>query len=140
MTTNDRYERPDETDDETVEAVGKMTEALEWVERARGDLYEFHQKMGHADAMFATAAGKLRDAGHNELADDVMRDVSGMNVLHGRWTFQIVDEFDEGYYATVKAVEKRARDNLLEGKKHVFEAELKEKTRTPGKSGHESRP
>ena len=33
----------DDVDDRTVEAVGKLTEALETVERARGHLYSFHQ-------------------------------------------------------------------------------------------------
>lgn len=137
---DDRYSRPAGIDDSVVEASGKVSEALEWVERARGDLYEFHQKMGHADAQFADAADKLRQAGFKDLADMIMAEVSGRNVLEGRWTFQIVDEFDEGYYAAVKKAEKTVRKQLVDGKKHVFEAELKEKTRTKGKSGHESRP
>src|SRR5690606_3294937 len=35
--------RPAGVDDDTVAAVGKLGEALEWVERARGRLYDFHQ-------------------------------------------------------------------------------------------------
>src|SRR5436190_24214227 len=38
-------------DSETVDAVGKATEALEYVERARGHLYAFHQLIGRADAL-----------------------------------------------------------------------------------------
>ena len=34
---------------ETVDAVGKASEALEYVERARGHLYAFHQLIGRAD-------------------------------------------------------------------------------------------
>ncbi len=49
LPSDDPHIRPDGVDDKTVEAVGKVTEALEWVERARGDLYELHQKIGHAD-------------------------------------------------------------------------------------------
>lgn len=138
--TNDKYARPDGVSDATVEAAGKVSEALEWVERARGDLYEFHQKIGHADEMFAEAADKLKKAGHDELARKIMTEVAGRNVLDGRWTFQIMDEFDELYYQTVKSAEKSVRDELLEGKKHVFESELKEKTRTHGRPGHASRP
>lgn len=137
---DDRYARPDGVNDSVVQAAGKVTEALEWVERARGDLYEFHQKMGHADEMFAEAADKLRQAGYKDLADMIMTEVSGRNVLNGRWTFQIVDEFDEGYYTAVKDADKKVRDELLEGKKHIYESELKEKTRTHGEPGHESRP
>lgn len=138
--TNDKYIRPSGVSDETVEAAGKVSEAFEWIERARGDLYEFHQKVGRADEMFADAADKLKKAGHDQLADLIMTEVSGRNVLDGRWTFQIMDEFDVTYYDVVKSAEKQVRDQLLEGKKHVYESELKEKTRTHGRPGHESRP
>ena len=43
------HRRPDGVDDATVEAVGRLTEALETVERARGHLYSFHQLTGEAD-------------------------------------------------------------------------------------------
>lgn len=137
---DDPHIRPDNADDATVEAVGSLTEALEWVERARGDLYELHQKIGHADELFADAAKNLEKAGHTELAKLVEEEVSGRNVLPGRWTFQIVEEFNETYYRHIVAAERKVRDELLEGKQHVFESELKEKTRTKGKAGHEARP
>ena len=39
--------------DETVDALGKLSEALEACERARGHLYEFHQLTGSADIALA---------------------------------------------------------------------------------------
>ena len=48
---------------ELVEAIGKASEAQEFVERARGHLYSFHQLMGHADFLFGDAANMLREAG-----------------------------------------------------------------------------
>ena len=93
--SNDPHIRPEGVDDGTVEAVGSVTEALEWVERARGDSYELHQKIGHADELFATAADKLEAAGHSELAEMIRKEISGRNVLPGRWTFQIVEEFND---------------------------------------------
>jgi hypothetical protein len=136
----DRWARPPGVDDATVEATGKMAEALEWIERARGALYDFHQLMGHADGLFGDAAAALRDAGHAELADRVASDVVGRNVLAGRWTFQVVEEFDDTYYEPVKAAERAVRDALVGGRRHVFEAELKEQRRTRGRRHHESRP
>lgn len=138
--SDDTYSRPDNANDKTVEAAGKISEALEWIERARGDLYELHQKIGRADILFAEGADRLEQAGYPELAKMIMTDISGRNVLPGRWTFQIVDEFDEGYYSAVKEAEKHVRDKLLDGKKHVYESELKEATRTHGQKGHEARP
>lgn len=40
------HRRPDGTDDATVAAVGKLSEALEKVEEARGHLYAFHRLCG----------------------------------------------------------------------------------------------
>jgi hypothetical protein len=61
-------------------------------------------------------------------------------VLQGRWTFQIVEEFEDGYYAAFRGIEAAAREDLLGGRRHVFEAQLKEQRRTAGRPGHESRP
>jgi hypothetical protein len=137
---DETHRRPAGASDDTVEAVGKLSEAWEWIERARGRLYDFHQMMGHADATLGDAADALAEAGHPEHAERLRREVIGRNVLHGRWTFQIVEEFDDDYYRPVGEVERWVRDELMDGKRHVFEAELKEERRTPGEPGHESRP
>ena len=127
-------------DDDTVRAVGTLGEALEWIERARGHLYEFHQLMGHADEVFGEAADQLDAAGHRDLARLVGGEVVGRNVVEGRWTFQLVEEFDERYYRPVEAVERRIRDELVDGRRHVFEAEMKERRRTRDHPDHRSRP
>jgi hypothetical protein len=137
---DDRWGRPEGVDDATVEATGKVSEALEWVERARGHLYEFHQLMGHADGLFGEGVDMLRAAGHDAHADLFDDEVVGRNVLAGRWTFQVVEEFDDHYYEAVKEAERRLRDDLVAGRRHVYEAELKEQRRTPGRPHHESRP
>jgi hypothetical protein len=137
---SERHRRPDGVDDETVRAVGKLSEALEWVERARGRLYDFHQMMGHADFLMEQAADGLAECGHDALADEIRRNVIGRNVLEGRWTFQVIEEFDDLYYAEVVRHEERVRDGLMQGRRHVYEAELKEARRTPGLRGHESAP
>jgi hypothetical protein len=136
----DKPIRPDGMDDATVEAVGAVSEALEWVERARGELYSFHQLMGRADLLLGDACAKLRDAGHTDVADRLEAEMVGRNVLYGRWTFQIVEDFDDNYWSVFREQERRVRDELQQGVKHVFEAEMKERRRTHGKQGHESRP
>jgi hypothetical protein len=132
--------RPGGASDDTVEAVGKLSEALEWVERARGRLYDFHQMMGHADELMGEAADLLASAGHAACATTLEREIVGRNVLDGRWTFQIIEEFDDCYYEPVRAVEGQIRDQLMDGRRHVFEAEMKERRRTAGAPGHEARP
>ena len=134
------HQRPAGVSDETVEALGKLSEAIEWLERARGRLFDFHQMLGHLDFQMGDAADLLRAAGHEEAARLVEDDVVGRNVLDGRWTFQIIEEFDDTYYEPVRAVEQRLRDELVGGRRHLFEAELKERRRTDGRQGHEPRP
>lgn len=127
-------------DENTVEAVGKVSEALEFVERARGHLYSFHQLMGHADLLLGDACDALDAAGHGDTAERLRTDMVGRNVINGRWTFQLVEEFDDGYWSRFREHERRVRDDLQNGERHVFEAHMKEKRRTKGRPGHEAHP
>jgi len=132
--------RPPGVDDATVEALGKLSEAFEVVEDARGHLYGFHRLTGTADLALGEAVDLFRAAGHAELADRLQTELVGRNVLQGRWTFQIVEEYDDGYYATVKESERDAREALVQGRRHVYEAEMKERNRSHGRRHHEARP
>ena len=137
---DEEHTRPDGLDDLTVEALGNISEALEAVEIARGHLYTFHRLNGTADLTLGKGVDQLREAGHTELADRIQEELVGRNVLQGRWTFQVVEEYDDGYYADFKRLERAARDELAEGKRHLYEAEMKEDRRTHGRSGHERTP
>ena len=134
------HTRPDSVDDATVEALGRLSEALEAVEVARGHLYTFHRLTGTADLILGDAVDKLRKAGHEELAERIDRELVGRNVLQGRWTFQIVEEYDDTYYSAFKELETLARDQLVQGKRHLFEAEMKEERRTNSARHHEPLP
>ena len=134
------HRRPPGVTDETVAALGKLSEALEAIERARGHLYSFHQLTGHADRQLGEAADLLDAAGHAALAATLRETVVGRNVIEGRWTFQIVEEFDDGYYHDLHSFEQGARDALVQGRRHLFEAEMKESRRTHGRRHHETRP
>ncbi|MET0930343.1 MAG: hypothetical protein ABWX74_12535 [Aeromicrobium sp.] len=135
-----RHTRPTGVTDGTVEALGKLSEALEVVEEARGLLYAFHRRCGEADLMLGDAVALLRDAGHDAIADDISTDLVGRNIVEGRWSFQVVEEYDAGYYAAFKGHEQTARDTLADGRPHLFEAEMKEDRRTHGRRHHEARP
>jgi hypothetical protein len=132
--------RPENLDDTTVEALGKISEALEAVERGRGHLYSFHQLAGTADLGLQEGVSLLRKAGHTGLADEIETELVGRNVLPGRWTFQIVEEYDDHYWSVFRSFEKRARDELAGGRRHLYEAEMKERERTHGEPGHEATP
>lgn len=134
------HRRPEGVTDATVEAVGKLSEALETVEQARGHLYAFHQLMGRADLQLGDAVEKLAAAGHAAAADRLQTAMVGRNVIEGRWTFQVVEEFDDGYWSEFREHEKAVRGVLLDGRRHLFEAEMKEARRTKHRGGHEARP
>lgn len=137
---DDRHLAPAGVDDATVTAVGGVTAAFEVVEHARGMLYAFHRLIGRADLELQQALDDLEAAGHGELADRVRADVVGRNVLAGRWTFQVVEDFDSGYHRAFADAERRVRDELTAGRRHVYEARLKERERTRGRRGHEALP
>ena len=110
------------------------------IEDARGSLYRFHRLTGTADLAIGEAVEMLRAAGHDAIADRIDEEVVGRNVLEGRWTFQVVEEYDDGYYTAVKDAERAARDALIEGRRHIYESEMKERERTHGLRHHEARP
>ena len=132
--------RPPGVDDDTLDAIRKLTEAVDTLERARGRLYDFHHLVGRVDFLFGDAADALERAGHAREAELVRGDVVGRNVLSGRWTYQVLEEFDDVYYRPVGQVDEAVRGRLVGGARHVFEAELQRRRRSHGRPGHEPTP
>ncbi|MGC5341558.1 hypothetical protein [Streptomyces sp. DT171] len=129
------HQRPDGMSDKTVEALGALSKALETTERARGALYAFHQLTGGADRCVGDAVRLLREAGHDEQADLVEREVLGRDVIPGHWTFQIVEAYNRTYYRPFADVEQRLIGELAGGRDHLYEAEMKRvrATHAPGR-------
>ncbi len=131
---------PDGVSDATIEAMGKLSEALETCERARGHLYTFHQLTGSSDIQLQGAVDALREAGQTELADRIDRELVGRNVLPGHWTFQIMEEYDDTYWSLFRELERTAREQLAGGVRHLYEARLKQSERSVGREGHSAHP
>ena len=137
---DEQHTRPEGTSDAAVAAAGKVTEALETLERARGHLHDFHQLVGSTDLALDEALDLLDEAGRSDLAERLQEVLVGRNVLAGRWTFQIIEELDDGYWSVFREEERHVREELVGGRRHVFESEMKEARRTRGRAGHEARP
>ena len=134
------HQVPDGVDAATVDAVGRLTKGLETVEWARGHLYAFHQLTGEGNRLVEEAIPMLREAGHDEWADRLERELFGRNVLEGRWTFQIVEEYDDGYWSVFREYENKARQTLAGGRRHLYEADMKDRERAGRKPEAQTRP
>ena len=130
------HQRPVGVDDATVAALGKLSEALETVEHARGLLYGFHRLTGMADLALQDAVELFRNAGHTQLAEDLERELVGRNVIADRWTCQFGEDYDADFWSTVRAFDQRAREELADGDTHVYEARMKQRARPPGHPHH----
>lgn len=86
-----------------------------------------------------SASGVSDRPGH-EIADRIDREIIGRNVLEGRWTFQLVEEYDATYWEPVRATKQSIERRLVAGREHVYESEMKEHRRTHGRRHHEQRP
>ena len=64
----------------------------------------------------------------------------GRNIVEGRWSYQVVEEYDDTYWSVFRDLEARVRDELMGGRRHIFEAEMKEDRRTHGVRHHEAVP
>jgi hypothetical protein len=117
-------------DPETVDAVGKATEALEYVERARGHLYAFHQLIGRADYLFEESAQLLEQLGHGEEAASLWRNVVGRDVLEGRWTYEIVEHFNDDYYDTARSEVLHLAQHLVSSRRHAHEEAMRRRRRS----------
>ncbi|HEY0168721.1 MAG TPA: hypothetical protein VGB75_16875 [Jatrophihabitans sp.] len=125
-------QRPAGASDELVAALGKLSEALEVVEEARGLLYTFHRRSGRADLTLQEAVQALHDAGEHETARQVADTLVGRDVIPGCWTFQLVEQYDAQYWSPFRAVEAEVRQRLAAGTAHIYEAEMKHREQQPG--------
>ncbi|MFI9366933.1 hypothetical protein ACIG5E_38765 [Kitasatospora sp. NPDC053057] len=127
---DEAHRRPPGVDDATIEALGMLTKALEYTERARGHLYAVHHMTGGADRMLAEAVRMLRQAGHEEQAGLVEGELLGRDVIPGMWTYQLIEAYDCTYYRLFAAVEEQVRQDLVAGRRHLAEAEMQRAARS----------
>ncbi|RQH03416.1 hypothetical protein [Natrarchaeobius oligotrophus] len=112
---------PSLTDDEC-EALHEVELALEWLLRAQGSLLEFHHATGHGMDHLAEAESLLRDTGHDELANAVRCELLPHGVVDGdRWSYDVLEDFQETLLAETVSLEHRVRHELADGERHVRE-------------------
>jgi len=94
---------------------------IEWLRRAHGSLVEFHHATGHAMDHLYEAETTLRDCGHTELADQLRDELLPRGAVEDRWTYDLLESFDDGLLADATAVERGLREELADGQRHITE-------------------
>jgi hypothetical protein len=103
-------------------ALHRIELGLERLQRAQGSLLEFHHSVGHGVEHLAAAEEHLREAGHDDLADRVRDRCLPQGVTdRDRWSYAVVEGFQDGLLADVKGFETEARTAIADGRRHVVE-------------------
>ncbi|MFU8867479.1 hypothetical protein [Natronococcus sp.] len=107
---------------------------IEYVHRAYGNLLQFHHELGHAMDRIGDAEDELREAGREEWADRLRDDHLPAGAISDRWTYELVEEFSDGFLEDVDAFEDEVREELADGIDHVTERRqqrrIRERART----------
>jgi hypothetical protein len=94
---------------------------LEHVHRGFGALVTFHHEIGRGMDRFDDARARLREAGHDDLADRLRDEVLPAGAVGDRWSYELVADFREGFLADATAIEVAARAALAGGEHHCTE-------------------
>jgi hypothetical protein len=103
-------------------ALHRLTLGTEWLHRAHGHLLAFHHSTGHAMDHVAAAEAHLREAGHDEFANAIRDEYLHSGVIDDdRWSYDVVEDFQDGVYTDLQRFESIVRDELADGQRHVSE-------------------
>ena len=105
-----------------LEALHEVELGLEWLQRAQGELIEFHHATGHGMDHLNDAESLLRESGHDELADALAQELLPHGVVDGdRWSYDVLESFQDTILAETEGFERRVRAELVDGDRHVRE-------------------
>lgn len=94
---------------------------LEHIRRGFGAMLTFHHQVGRGMDRFDDARARLREVGHDDLADRLRDEVLPAGAVEDRWTYELVAEFERGLLADATGVEGDARTALADGDHHLTE-------------------
>lgn len=118
-----------ELSDAELAALHDLQLSIEYVYRSYGTLLEFHHDLGHAMDRMADAEDALREADHEEWADELRDEHLPAGAISDQWTYELVEEFSEAFLEDVVAFEDGVREELADGIDHVTERRQKRRLR-----------
>jgi hypothetical protein len=95
--------------------------ALEHIYRGYGALLEYHHEIGHGMDKLDSTESKLREAGYEELADRLRDKYLPSGAIDDRWTYELVEAFQQGFLTDVTGFESAVRELLADGEQHIIE-------------------
>ena len=122
--------RVDELSDVELEALHEVELGVERLHRANGHLVAFHHNTGRAMDHLAVAEDLLRECGRDELADElrdrhlpqgVIPSDGGDDPDAGRWSYDVLECFQDGFLADVMAFDEAVHDQVTGGLRHAHE-------------------
>ena len=114
---------PPDVDETEREALHELQLGIEHVQRGYGHLLAFHHQVGRGMDRFATAESLLREGGHDELADVIRDDILPAGVIDDQWSYELVEDFEQGFLLETTRFEQLVRAELADGVSHVTERE-----------------
>lgn len=130
----DEPSAPPELTETELDALHATQLGIEHVYRAYGDLLGCHHRTGHAIDKFAEAEALLREAGHEEFADELRDHLLPAGAIEDRWTYELVEAFREGFVDEVESFESTIRSELADGRRHITEREQQRRWRERARS------
>lgn len=115
--------------DEEREALHELTLGIEHVHRAYGHLLAFHHEVGRGMDKFDNARERLREAGHDALADRLRDEVLPAGVVGNQWSYEVVEACECDLIEPATEAEQAVREALAGGLRHVTEREQQRRWR-----------
>jgi hypothetical protein len=112
------------------EALHEVELGVENLHRAHGHLVSFHHSTGRAMDHLAVAEDRLRAAGHETAANHLRDELLPRGVVPadddedpvaGRWSYDVLERFQETFLEDVVAFGDRVHDDVADGRRHVAE-------------------
>lgn len=104
-----------------MEALHDIQHATEHIYQGFGNLIAFHHKVGRAMDKLAVAEALLREAGHDEYADELREKHLPSGAVDDMWTYEVVETVRHGFLADITDFDDRVRMELAGGNHHVTE-------------------
>lgn len=102
-------------------ALHELQLGIEQLYRGYGSLLEFHHTVGRGMDHLEEAETTLRDAGHEELADQLRDEQLPAGVFEDTWSYEVVERFKRDFLSDVDELEGEVRTELADGREHITE-------------------